>query len=157
MYFECRHIMHNGARCHSPALRDQHYCYYHTRFHSLANPSDPTPEPEEAEPLKLPALETRTAIQVAVSLILDALASSRIDRHDAGIYLYGLQVASQNVDRKVDILPFKAVEAVYLTPEGEELAPKLRVCEEWDKCANCELKETCRDFDPDQDEDEDES
>ena len=37
MYFECRHIMPNGARCHSPALRATPYCYYHTRLHIAAN------------------------------------------------------------------------------------------------------------------------
>ena len=157
MYFECRHIMPNGARCHSPALHDAHYCYYHSRLHSRANtPRSTPPLEDEDEPLKLPFLEDRSAIQVAVFRILDALASSKIDRHVASVYLSGLRIAAQNVERRNDILPFKAVEAVYLTPDGDELVPKLRVCEEWDKCTNCDLKETCRDFDPDQDQDEDE-
>ena len=161
MYFECRHIMPNGARCHSPALRDKNYCYYHTRLHRLAIPPKPapantpaaTPTPVIPEPLKLPILEDRSAIQVALSQVLDALGSSKIDPRRAGLFLYALQLASQNVERKQDILPFKAVQSVTLTPDGDELAPQLRICEPSDKCSTCDDRENCKEFDPNEDED----
>ncbi len=155
MYFECRHIMPNGARCHSPALSEKDYCYYHNRLHQRAKSSVPsgarsakssTPE----EPLKLPLIEDRSAIQVALAQIFDALSSGKIDRPTAAIYLAGLRIASQAVERKQDILPFRSVQSVFLTREGDEVAPKLRVCESSDLCATCDLRDTCKDFDPDQ-------
>ena len=152
MYFECRHIMPNGARCHSPALRNMHFCYYHTRLHRLANPANSTSTPDE--PLKLPIIEDRSAIQVALSKVFDALASSKIDTRAAGLYLYGLQIAAQNVERKQDILPFKAVESITHSREGDELAPQLRICEAADKCSNCDLTDTCKDYDPDEEQDD---
>jgi hypothetical protein len=66
--------------------------------------------------------------------------------------LYALQIASQNVERKTDIHPFKAVQSVFLCPEGEEIASRLRVCEPSDKCSTCDLRETCEDYEPDEDE-----
>ena len=146
MYFECRHIMPNGARCHSPALRGTHYCYFHPRLHRQAN--QPRTTLTGAEPLKLPILEDRSAIQVALSQILDALASSKLDRPTAGLLLYGLQIASQNVERKQDILPFKAIESITHTRDGDELAPELRVCESSDTCSTCDERDTCPNFEP---------
>jgi hypothetical protein len=43
-----------------------------------------------------------------------------------------------------------------VTNEGDELAPEEEVCEPVD-CANCDKRDTCEDYDPeDEDEDEDE-
>ena len=36
MYQICRHIMPNGFRCHSPALRGMPFYYFHARLHRLA-------------------------------------------------------------------------------------------------------------------------
>jgi hypothetical protein len=141
--------MPNGARCHSPALRNMYFCYYHTRLHHLANAAASTTE--QAEPLKIPILEDRSAIQVALSKIFDALGTRQIDTRAAGLYLYGLQIASQNVERKHDILPFKSVESITHTRDGDELAPELRICESSDKCATCDERDTCNAFEPEQD------
>ena len=155
MYFECRHIMPNGARCHSPALRGLDFCYYHTRLHRLARPVQPKAKPadvqpsaEAFDPVKLPFLEDRSAIQVALSQILDALSTGKLQPKQASILLYGLQIASQNVERKQDILPFKAVESVSRSRNGDELAPKLRVCEPSDTCSTCDERDTCPNFEP---------
>ena len=160
MYFECRHIMPNGARCHSPALRDKDFCYYHTRLHQRAKsaaPSGARPAASTAAegPLKLPIIEDRSAIQVALAQIFDGLGSGKIDRHTAAVYLYGLQIASQAVERKINILPFKGVDSVTVTRDGEEFAPQLRICEEADLCSTCDLRETCNAFEPDEDKDDD--
>ena len=141
--------MPNGARCHSPALRNMYFCYYHTRLHRLANPASSTAT--LIDPLKLPVLEDRSAIQVALSQILDALGSAKIDTRTAGLFLYGLQIASQNVERKQDILPFKAVESVTHTRDGDELAPPLRICESTDTCSTCDFRDTCKAFVPAED------
>lgn len=157
--------MPNGARCHSPALHAMHFCYHHTRLHRLPRPSQPSPattpataaklnpshNPVVVEPLRLPILEDRTAIQVALSQILDGLCDSTLDTRRAGLFLYALQIASQNVERKQDILPFKTVESVTHSSDGDELAPELRVCESSDTCSSCDLQDTCRDFEPAED------
>ena len=108
MYYECRHIMPNGARCHSPAIRGKDFCYFHTRLHSPAEPSPAAAKSRSAtaEPRKLPVLEDRSAILVALSQIVNDLNSKRLDARRAGQILYALQIASQNVERKQDILPF---------------------------------------------------
>ncbi len=148
MYFECRHIMHNGARCHSPALRGKDYCYYHSHLHKRAKSSSAR---AADDPLSLPFLEDRSAIQVAVSQILDALGSAKLDPQRAGLLLYGLQIASQNVERNQDILPFKAVESISHSSEGDELAPELRICESSDDCSTCNQRITCPDVEPEED------
>ena len=59
MYPECRHIMPNGAKCHSPAMRAMAYCYFHTPERRSAQGR------AQKKPLKLPALDDRAAIQIA--------------------------------------------------------------------------------------------
>lgn len=149
MYFECRHIMHNGARCHSPALRGKDYCYYHFRLHKLPKTAKPA---GTEDVLKLPFIEDRSSILAALSQILDALSTGKLESKQAGNFLYALQIATQNVERKHDILPFIAVQHVSLTHDGEELAPKLAVCESFDTCSACPYQETCRDYEPDEEE-----
>ena len=119
----CRHIRINGERCGSPALRSETFCYYHVeqgRRHRRPNPrSSATPtvlhpmtlqdgsqrEPQydpqlaaPTEPLQLdfPPLEDRHSIQLALSVLLNALAQDRIEPKRAALILYGLQVASSN-------------------------------------------------------------
>ena len=92
---ECRHIMPNGAKCHSPALRGMAYCYFHV----------PGRRPAQGQsracknPLKLPALTDRTAIRIALGQVLSAIGSSKLSQRSAGQLLYGLQIASDNVQR----------------------------------------------------------
>ena len=93
MSHECRHIMPYGAKCHAPALRGKPYCYFHTRLHRFA--AEPPIAPDGA--LRLPILEDRSAIQIALAQVLDALCSFRLDPRRAGLLLYALQIASQNV------------------------------------------------------------
>ena len=157
MYYECRHIMPNGARCHSPALREKDYCYFHARLHSPAEPSPAAPEatPAAVEPRKLPVLEDRSAILVALSQVVNDLNSKRLDPRRAGQILFALQIASQNVERRQDVLPFFGVRAVFPSPEGQEIASELRICEEADECSACEEKDTCKAFQPEEDEDDD--
>ena len=135
----CRHIHTNGKRCGSPALREQTYCYYHRSLrttHSAADPANrepviitstdggrdqiiyPTPR------LTLPALEDRESIQVALSLIIGALARNDLDSKRATTLLYGLQVASSNA-ANLDHQPDRdhVVTETTLDESGTELAP----------------------------------
>ena len=80
----CRHIKTNGLQCHGVAVTDSVFCYFHRRLHrshdvyrdkvtlqSALIPRDPF--------LKLPALEDRESIQIAVSSVVNALATGCID------------------------------------------------------------------------------
>ncbi len=144
--------MPNGAKCHSPALRGKPYCYFHTRLHRFTAQPPITPDGI----LRFPVLEDRSAIQIALAKVLDALCYSRIDPRRASLLLYGLQIASQNVERYVDIVPITAVPSLTLTRDGEELAPEKRVCEPPEDCSTCNKRDDCEDYEPEEDEEEEE-
>ena len=101
MFNLCRPIMPSGAKCHAPALRGKPYCYYHTRLHRFTA----APPIEVDGNLRLGVLEDRSAIQIALAQVLDALYSGRLDPRRAGLSLYGIQIASQNVERNPLIIP----------------------------------------------------
>jgi hypothetical protein len=137
----CRHIKTNGERCGSPALRTNPFCYFHRNLAdchprppapdltpTIIHPMDPLRELQlaaiDASNLALPPLEDRESIQLAVSMIVGALARNQLDSARAGTLLYGLQVASANAVRlnhspSLDYL----VTQTTLTPTGEEIAP----------------------------------
>lgn len=142
MYLECRHIMTNGSKCRSYALKDKPYCYFHTRLHQQRLGQSVS----ASEPLLLPVLEDRSAIQLALAQVLNALGSSHLDTRRASLFLYGLQIASQNVDRQADILPKYSVDSVSSNSDGEELGPEIRLCEPPDECSSCDRRDTCEDF-----------
>ena len=130
--------MPSGKKCHAVALRGMPYCYFHTRVHHVAKPE---PEPKYA-PLKLPLLEDRSAIQLALAQILDALASARIDAKQAGLLLYGLQIASTNISGDASV-PAGTVMNITRTRNGGELAPEEFDCDRPEDCKQCIGRERC--------------
>jgi hypothetical protein len=98
--------------------------------------------------IQLPLLEDSASIQIALSQIVGGLLSSRVDARRAGLLLYALQIASQNIDRRPHPDDDEAVHSVAVNGDGEELAPKVRICEPGD-CASCKLGDICADHDPD--------
>jgi hypothetical protein len=138
---ECRHIMPNGSKCRAPALGDKPYCYFHTHLHRVASAPPRAPD----EPLKLPVLEDRGAIQIALAQILNALGSGQLDPRHAGLFLYALQIASQNVERALDIIPMSAVHSMTVTAGGDELGPKASTCPFPCNCSTCDVRDGCKD------------
>ena len=147
----CRHIRVNGERCGSPALINEIFCYYHVELerrhrrcsryrdeppailHPLSLQDGSQREPILAEPvapafqLDFPPLEDRQSIQVALSLLITALAQGRIDPKRAALLFYGLQIASANA-RGLHPLPDqkripKVRETILHEPSGELIAP----------------------------------
>jgi hypothetical protein len=149
---ECRHIMPNGRKCLAPALRGKPYCYFHTRLHRFT--AEPPISPTGT--LRLPILEDRSAIQLALAQVLDALCSSRIDPRRAGLFLYSLQIASQNVERNQDIVPITAVHSVTHTADGDELGPETSTCPYPFDCSTCDVQDGCPDYEPDEPEEDNE-
>lgn len=142
MYLVCRHIMPNGDKCDSPALRGKQFCYFHTRVHSRVPQKGRTAD----QPLEFPVLEDRCAIQLALAQVLNRLGSGKLDPRSAGLLLYGLQIASQNVERKLEILPKYGVEAQTRTKDGDVLAPPKVRCHKPENCGNCPHLRICEDF-----------
>lgn len=138
MYSECQHIMPSGNKCHSPALRDKPYCYYHNNLHRLSDPSS-----RGAKDLPVPAIEDARGIQIALTQVLAALNSPYIDTRRAGQLLYGLSLASSLIPRVAALQPSECVRTLASTNETEPLAPVVNVCEPPLDCFRCDDYENC--------------
>ena len=97
--------------------------------------------------IKLPMLEDSASIQVAISQIMSAFLSSRLDARHTGLLLYALQIASQNIDRASSCEDSETVHSMSVTGEGDELAPEKEICEPSD-CASCNRRYSFDDYDP---------
>jgi hypothetical protein len=121
MFQECRHIKPNGSKCHSPAMQDKPYCYYHIRMRRLSKVST---APFESKAMEVPFLEDRGAVQIALSEVVSALAEHRIDYKRASLMIYALQVASANAKNPNDLIAANQVRETSQNEEGEELGPE---------------------------------
>jgi hypothetical protein len=92
----CHHIKEDGIWCGSAALHGRDYCYAHLTFRGRRMRAAQQKR-KHAWRLELPLLEDLNAVQVAIMQVLDAITEHRIDRHDAGQLLYGLQNAASNL------------------------------------------------------------
>ena len=147
IYKECRHIKSSGCKCQAPALRGMPYCYFHMRLHRALHarrtgpPAATVPATDDA--INLPAVEDRSAIQLALTQVIQDLGAKRIDPHRAGQLLYGLQIASQLAERSAFVSTSRYVQTVSTGNDGEDIAPDQLVCEEGDDCNKCPYKEAC--------------
>jgi hypothetical protein len=125
MFIECRHILPRGTKCKSPALRGQVYCYFHDRLQRFEQDG----QRDAREPLCLPSLEDAHGIQMAITQVLAALGSGRLENRQAGLYLYGLQLATQLLAQLPLTFPEEMVLAVTCDDNGsyisaEEVPPE---------------------------------
>ena len=112
----CQHIKVNGTRCDSPALKGKPYCYFHFRSrlsdtpHSpMSNSEPPTtipadgrqPRADGLSPLSSPpdlfVLEDANSIQYSLQWVLRRILDASLDRRQAALLLYGLQIAAANI------------------------------------------------------------
>jgi hypothetical protein len=130
----CRHIKTNGTRCKAPSLTDGLWCYFHYRLHQRHTAFRPTQATcgylIPGQHIELTALEDRESVQVALSVVINALATGQLDIRRATALLYGLQLASNNA-RGLHTEPTAAsiVRAIEPSPEGLDLAEPGAVCE----------------------------
>jgi hypothetical protein len=121
----CRHIKTNGIRCKAPSLTGGLWCYFHQRLHSRHTAyrfNDATrgyllP----GKHIELSPLEDRESIQVALSVVINALATGGLETKRATALLYGLQLASNNA-RGLRTEPSETVLSADSSPEGIDLA-----------------------------------
>jgi hypothetical protein len=126
-YNLCRHIKTNGLQCKAAALAGDIWCYFHHRLHQRHTAFRPTAATRgyliPGQHLELTALEDRESVQVALSVVINALATGQLDIKRATALLYGLQLASNNA-RGLHTEPYaaNAVRAIEPSPEGLDLA-----------------------------------
>jgi len=97
----CRHIRSNGLQCHAVALRNSVFCYFHCRLHHsprlYRSMTVCRPDPKRKGAIfDTGILKDRAAIQIAISRVVQALASNQMDLRHARSLLYGLQLAIAN-------------------------------------------------------------
>ena len=124
---QCRHIKTNGEQCQSPSLSKDNWCYFHSRLHQRMRPFRSVQAAPDAaagdQPIQLNSLEDRESVQVAISTVVNALASGRLELRRATALLYGLQLASSNASQPLrSIFNDRIVRNVQSSPEGEDLA-----------------------------------
>ncbi len=154
-YSLCRHIKTNGLQCQSPSLSSSDWCYFHTRLLQRHTSFRHTPATRgyliPGQHIELTALEDRESVQVALSVVINALATGHLETKRATALLYGLQLASNNA-RGLSTEPFAAnvVRAIEPSPDGLDLAQPGAVVELEDTPLRWEG------FEDDNDEDEEE-
>jgi hypothetical protein len=83
----------NGDPCQSPALRGERFCHYHKLMGMPKINIDNSPSGHAY----LPAFEDSVSIQSAISDVCEMMLHRRIEPKEAGILLYAMQVASNNM------------------------------------------------------------
>ncbi len=111
----CRHIRTNGTQCGSPAVKDKELCYFHERNRPRAADLYIDGERFSDGNIVIPVFEDAHSIQTVIQQVVQLMLSRRIDRKDAGILLYALQIASGNL---------KAMQAEKATPTQMVVEPE---------------------------------
>jgi hypothetical protein len=146
-YTLCRHVKTNGCRCQAPSLTDSIWCYFHSRLHQRHEKFRPTAASRgyliPGQHVELTALEDRESVQVALSVVINALATGNLDTRRATALLYGLQLASHNAT-SLNTKPYgpRIVRDVESSPEGLDLAQPgatVEINEQYDEKADFAL------------------
>ena len=119
--FQCRHIHTDGRRCASPALREQELCFFHQTSRSAI--ARPKRRRGRQVAFDLPIPEDRSAIQLSIGEVLRRVASNDVDPRRAGLLLYGLQIASNNLPRAAGEPASTPIEDITFDPLLGTLAP----------------------------------
>jgi hypothetical protein len=82
----CRWVRQDGTACRSPQMKKHIYCFAHRQMMEA-----------RALALSLPAQEDANAIQIGIMRIQKALIEDTISTKKAGLLLYSMQLALQNV------------------------------------------------------------
>ena len=86
----CTHIQITGHRCGSPALKQEYFCYFHTRMIKGVQ----TRVDSQIHPVAL--IENAEAIQAALMHMIDAVLKGTIDIKRANVVLKALHIAVRN-------------------------------------------------------------
>jgi len=95
----CEHVKINGTQCGTPALKRNHFCYFHKRWQETRIVLNANRARRGRAALDLPVLEDANSIQVSLMQIMRLILSGQMDTKTAGLLLYALQTASSNLSR----------------------------------------------------------
>ncbi|HSZ00273.1 MAG TPA: hypothetical protein VK788_12295 [Terriglobales bacterium] len=95
----CEHLKVNGTQCGSPALRRNHFCYFHKHWQETRIVLNANRARRGRAALDLPVLEDANSIQVSLMQVMRLILSGQLDPKTAGLLLYALQTASSNLGR----------------------------------------------------------
>ena len=116
----CEHIKINGTQCGSPALRRNHFCFFHKRWHETRIVLNANRARRARATLDLPVLEDANSVQVSLMQVMRLVLSGQVDPKTAGLLLYALQTASSNLSR----INFEPVETrVVIDPRTVDQTP----------------------------------
>src|ERR1700687_1805258 len=93
----CRHVKTNGTQCGSPALKGKELCFYHEQNRPQAVELYLDGERYSDGRIVLPVFEDAHSIQTVIRQVVQLMLTRRIERKDAGLLLYALQIASGNL------------------------------------------------------------
>ena len=124
---KCHHLMPSGSRCHSPALRDRSYCYFHQNLHASVHAS--RHKNKEDDTIEIASLEDAAGIQIALTQVIDAITTSRIDGRRGGLLIYGLHLASRLAKQCAEFDPSQTVRNVCHHSDGSLIAAEDIPCD----------------------------
>jgi hypothetical protein len=141
MYKECRHILPGGRKCRAAALRGPAFCYYHTASRRLSVSIS------SAGAVLLPPVEDAASVQVAVNQVLHSLGERRISHREAGVFFYGLRIASGLARRaEPDPNPADTVRDLCDDPKEGIIGLEKTICEPPGDCVECPRRKSCKDY-----------
>ncbi|MBI2677635.1 MAG: hypothetical protein HYX28_02520 [Candidatus Koribacter versatilis] len=88
----CQHIRYNNHRCGAPARRDSNWCVFHAVDYEAFVPASGVPE-------------DAASVQIEIARVIRGLQNGAMEPRAAGLILYGLQLASQNLRRLGEEMP----------------------------------------------------
>jgi hypothetical protein len=95
----CQHLKINGTQCGSPALRRNHFCYFHKNWQETRIVVNANRARRARATLDLPVLEDANSVQVSLMQVMRLILNGQLDSKTAGLLLYALQTASSNLSR----------------------------------------------------------
>src|SRR5215831_11429152 len=114
----CTHIKVTGARCDSPALRGEQFCYFHQHAHRGVR----RPARSRLHPIAL--IESEEAIQASLMEVINGLLRNTLDVKRAELILRALHIAVKNARNvKFDSKVYPKVREIpeYAEPATENL------------------------------------
>ena len=82
----CQHLKINGTQCGSPALRRNHYCYFHKNWQETRIVLNANRARRARVALDLPVLEDADSVQVSLMQVMRLILSGQIDPKTAGAH-----------------------------------------------------------------------
>ena len=96
-FVTCTHVHERGVYCGSPAVSGQRFCYQHLRQEGRRLRAARARLEHKLVPIDIPPLEDYESILVGLMEMTSAILEARVNRKDAGMVLYALSQARNNM------------------------------------------------------------